>query len=96
MSYKGLAVGIPDAGMPFLNEDGTVNSTWYRFMSNLWLRTGLGTPTIAMNGKVFPNGTIPIGPAHGPAFWVSTSTSPSELVVVDVYTGVELGRVQIP
>ncbi len=96
MSYKGVAIGLPPANVPFLNEDGTVNITWYRFLQNVWIRTGLGTPGIAINGKVFAPGTIPPFPPHGPAFWVSSATSPAELVVVDVFTGVEIGRVQIP
>lgn len=95
MSYKGVAIGMPPANVPFLANDGTVNVTWYRFLQNLYQRSGLGTPDIAMNGKIFPPGTIPPFPPNGPAFWVANTSTPPDLVVVDIFTGFELGRVQI-
>lgn len=95
MSYKSIAIGIPPANVQFLNEDGTVNITWYRFLQNVWIRSGLGTPGIALNGIVIAPGSVPSFPPHGPAFWVSENDSPPSLVVVDVLTGDELGRVQI-
>lgn len=84
-------IGIPQQGVPLINENGTMNIVWYRFFISLWQRTGLATPGISLTGTQSLGSPRP----KAPAFYVAVLNFPPELVVLDQVTGLELGRVQI-
>lgn len=48
--------GMPRLNTPVLNENGTMNVTWYRFFQSMYRRCGLGTPFQGITGYGNQNG----------------------------------------
>jgi len=84
----GQQQGMPSLDIPFLNPDGTVSITWYRFLNNLWKGCGLGTPNIAVG----QNQDASLGPVSV-ALIMNTHLGFHYIQVLDQVTGQSYGYV---
>ena len=95
--------GIPPISTPFVNPDGTVNLTWYRFLNSLCIKSGLGPTNISTvnrigvvhsSNRVASGGElIRSGPNVSVAYNIQSGGSTAYICIYDNMTGEFIGTI---